>query len=340
MQFKSIQLLRAIAALYVALYHLTDWWKLKSDVFTNLFRNGYSGVDLFFVISGFVVFQSAQKFPQGWRGFLLFMGKRLTRIYPIYWLLLVIFVGAGILEVPSTAWWEVCKSFLLLPRHKTIIGTTWTLQYEIYFYGLIALYVFNKKLRFALAGLFALSLFALVVSWLNIQDIHLPSRAFFDQFVFEFFLGVIVCQLYSKIPFWLALMMTATGLVLFFYPWHGIPDAWQGLPARAAGFGLSSAILLAGLTNMEYREKISVPRLIVLSGDASYCLYLMHGPLAWWLLPYPDPSSHLAASRGLLFLFAVSLTALAMPVHLYIEKPILNYLNARLWGKRIAANKP
>ena len=55
MYFRSIQFLRFIAALYITLFHVSYWWKYKQDALSGLFDNGYGAIDLFFVISGFVL---------------------------------------------------------------------------------------------------------------------------------------------------------------------------------------------------------------------------------------------------------------------------------------------
>ena len=89
----SIQSLRAIAALLVFLCHLFAMEEAhagRSENLTSFWVNGAHGVDLFFVISGFVIVWVASDARQGWRSALDFLFARIARIYPLWWL----FAGA------------------------------------------------------------------------------------------------------------------------------------------------------------------------------------------------------------------------------------------------------
>ncbi|MBS1936051.1 MAG: acyltransferase, partial [Bacteroidetes bacterium] len=90
MFFRSIQLLRVVAAIYITLFHISYWWNKNNTSSPHIFDFGFSAVDLFFVISGFVLYQSASQYLQGAKGSFNFFFKRLLRIYPLYWFILVI----------------------------------------------------------------------------------------------------------------------------------------------------------------------------------------------------------------------------------------------------------
>jgi peptidoglycan/LPS O-acetylase OafA/YrhL len=99
MYFKSIQLLRAFAATMVVFFHALFFWNKKDDFLSHLFDNMYGSIDLFFVISGFVVFQSVVQSKQGVKQFFIFLQRRMIRIYPVYWLILLSFLAAGISRI-------------------------------------------------------------------------------------------------------------------------------------------------------------------------------------------------------------------------------------------------
>ena len=114
----SLQLLRFIAAVLVMLLHL------------EIMKSGYKGVDIFFVISGFVMYYSA--FIRNPKDATTFIINRATKIYTLYWFaMLVLFI-----ILPFKINWQTLKSLLLIPGHTALIGFSWSLSYEIYFYFL------------------------------------------------------------------------------------------------------------------------------------------------------------------------------------------------------------
>lgn len=329
MYFKSIQLLRCIAAIYITFFHLIYWWNQQQDGFTGIFDKGYGAVDLFFVISGFVIAQSAFAHQTGWYPFLVFLKKRLIRIYPIYWVFLGVFLITGMIDLSNVRPIKCLQAVFLLPGHQSLIQPAWTLQYELFFYILVSLVVLSRRFKYLLAALFLLTLVSLVVRITGSAKLflNLPEMGFYNEFVFEFFLGTLALRIHNKVPFAMAVVLTATGAVLFLFP--------QKIAiSQAIAFGIPSAMLITGLTALEKRHAFRVPRMLVLLGDASYCLYLLHGPVIAWLLPFPaTPGS---TSRWLLAGIVAALIIASIPIHLFVEKPLLQFLNnSILAGARI-----
>ena len=96
--------MRAVAAILVMLFHLTHFFAEDFDLlaFENLFSHGESGVDIFFVISGFVIYHSTKARQSPRR--LEFVASRLIRIFPIYWLVMLALVlaeGLGLTRNPE-----------------------------------------------------------------------------------------------------------------------------------------------------------------------------------------------------------------------------------------------
>lgn len=323
--FKSIQLLRFIAALYVVLFHISSPWNHAADLFTNLFNRGYGAIDLFFVISGFVVLQSGDTSNTGPLAGGAFLQRRFIRLYPIYWVFLLLFLAAGLVQIKTTTIWGFCRSFFLLPGHKGIIGTSWTLQYELYFYILIALFVLNRRFKWLLVVLFALSLVSMAgVVIASAFDRHFPVYGFINEYVANFFLGCIVYIIYNRISAAIATGLLVAGVLLFFL----MPITTH--LRHFISFGIPAAMLLAGLTALENHQKIKINRWFVLLGNVSYCLYLIHVPIIWFV--WKQIGSYYQNNRFLLLLEVTATVVLAVLLYQYFEAPLLRFVNKRLAG--------
>jgi exopolysaccharide production protein ExoZ len=139
----GLQLMRALACLAVVVYHAAEMWRTRlSPGGTVVWPLGAAGVDVFFVISGFVMVLSASR-RANWRAFLR---ARLRRIVPLYWLCSLAKMG-GLFAAGDTArlGLSYClRSLLFLPVHdaagllKPVLPVGWTLSFEMLFYGLCA----------------------------------------------------------------------------------------------------------------------------------------------------------------------------------------------------------
>src|SRR6185312_14740355 len=135
----------AAAALMVVFHHALEASRQaplvpKSPDWLTTF--GASGVDIFFVISGFIMFHVS--FPAGGAPVspLSFLARRAARIYPFYWLCLmlaILFCVTGLQWTPPPTAATTLQSALLLPGDNFIIGVAWTLVYEMYFYVIFSL---------------------------------------------------------------------------------------------------------------------------------------------------------------------------------------------------------
>lgn len=135
----SIHYLRGLAALLIVLLH-TSWY--MGDNWGRFFGAGDIGVDIFFIISGFIIAYATRKKPEGTVSFL---GKRITRIYPC---LFVVWVFYCLYIFHDVGFTSAIKSLLLFHKDYSsaapaygfnLMGTPWTLTYEIYFYIVFAI---------------------------------------------------------------------------------------------------------------------------------------------------------------------------------------------------------
>lgn len=157
----NIQALRGIAVLLVVFAHVGSYEKRFFDghAYLQLFTSiGTAGVDLFFVISGFVMMAICQGRFQKKNGASSFLLRRVVRIYPLYWVFTLLYLPIFLLHPEMMNRQEgaegisLLRSFLLLPSLQApLVGQAWTLVHEMYFYlvfSLALLFPERHKLRF------------------------------------------------------------------------------------------------------------------------------------------------------------------------------------------------
>lgn len=346
-QLKSVQALRAVAALFVVGFHST---LLLHDNFYPRFApwdNGNSGVDLFFVISGFIMIVSSRSLVRaadGWRRFILL---RITRIGPVYWLatLAKLLLIAAIPEFarhthPTT--WNTIASFLFIPSAdgmgaiKPILPVGWTLCFEMFFYVLFAGALFFAVDALTAVGslMVLLSLVSLVAQpdWPAITSLASP-------FLLEFVFGMIIGRAFLEKrfegapPVW-AILTGAAGLIgLAALPADG---AWQ----RAALWGTSGSAALCGALMAERWLGQRLPKLLIDTGEASYSLYLTHG----FVLPAVGvaigKSGLIGPALGVVLIGScvVFSVVVSLAVFTAVEAPIMKSLRRLVDGRtRVAA---
>jgi peptidoglycan/LPS O-acetylase OafA/YrhL len=151
-KLNSLQLLRGIAALLVLLTHETTIVKeaFNENYFSGYFNMGNCGVDIFFVLSGFIIFYSNHHLIDDPSGFVSFIKKRIFRVYPLYWLISLGLIMFHIIYPSAGAGDElkfdiVFRSLLLIPNYRPPILTVgWSLIHEILFYFIFSLTIILK----------------------------------------------------------------------------------------------------------------------------------------------------------------------------------------------------
>ena len=262
--FQNLQLLRGIAAAMVVLFHAVSWFPFDPaapPLIQRIFHLwGKSGVDLFFVISGFVIMYSQSRAQ---RPFGAFLRDRALRILPLYWLLTAAFM-ALLLALPNSFTGQppltaerVLLSFgmvnWLLLREWPILFVGWTLEYEALFYLLFALASLILPLR--------------RVAWVLGPVLALmAAMGWVEDMVLEFIAGMLIARLRisrSHLPH--AGLILVLGVVLFLLPILGTPVA-----PRSLYLGVPSAMIVLGAVFLpQVRSRIGD-----YFGAASYSIYL------------------------------------------------------------------
>lgn len=277
----SVQVLRAIAALMVLVFHLGVFLDETTPGGFAYFAAGSSGVDLFFVISGFIMVMStpADETP------LRFAARRIARIVPLYWV--VIAMVCGFAAMTGWAFSEsdfspasVLSSLFFVPRvnlHgfiQPVLTDGWTLNYEMLFYLLFAIaLVLPRRLR--LAGVIVL----ISAVWLVARAAGSGAAAKFyaEPILFEFAAGCLVgravrteavATFARRAPMWpLALLAVALAALA----WWTLPRAYTPL-----AFGAPGALLVFAAACQDLYRKPTPASPLTLLGDASYSFYLLH----------------------------------------------------------------
>jgi exopolysaccharide production protein ExoZ len=340
----GVQALRGIAACGVVACHMTGFetkYLAGPAVAPAACLYGMAGVDLYFVLSGFIITTMCLGHfgRPGEAG--KFLKRRFLRIYPTYWVwcaaVLAVFVMHPSTVNSSHGRPDVLRSVLLLPQQNLpLLLVSWTLVYEMFFY-----LVFAAALRWLReADLpWALAVWAAVV--IAGQTILTPSQAdpwlhlIVSPLLLEFIMGCGVA-LYAarcnRAAGFLSLALGVGGFVAGTFALLALDGPFPSGWARVLIYGTASASLVAGIVALERRDTRCVPRPLAGLGDASYSLYLSHVPvialagLLWRrLLPSPAPIMHVAALAGT---FTVALAGGVLSFRL-IEAPLLRLLRDR-----------
>jgi exopolysaccharide production protein ExoZ len=320
----NLQGIRALAALGVVVFHFGLMPATRLP-----FIIGAAGVDLFFVLSGFIIAHSAARSRRH------FLAHRLIRVLPPYWIatLLAALVTLQAMPPGAASGWLV-QSLFYLPDpggRPALIFVAWTLVYELAFYLLYWLALRLAGARAPLAVLPVLALLALV---------PLPGGPW--PLMLEFALGIGIFLLARRGPASgpIGLALAALGLAaLFALPWLAgyDPNDYRSL-ARVACWGLPAAMIVAGVVFAERGGLAIRNPAVLLLGASSYALYLLHPIVVGQLLPLApaDPVPALLACAG-----AVAITVLiAIGFHLFVEAPLLRRLRALLRGSAPIEQRP
>ncbi len=274
-QLKSLQITRFIAATSVAYLHIK----------CNPFFGGF-GVDIFFVLSGFVmclVVNNGETSKQ-------FFINRVSRIAPLYWLLTV---GAFILAAIAPALFNsttanltfLIKSLFFIPYIKEngtvspMIPVGWTLNYEIFFYALIFIVLMVWRRSWELVVSASLIFIYLIASYKKSESAY---GIFFSYPIYlEFILGIILFNFYAR-KYEIFMKMspyTATLLMCISYLAMVMVDLLEIESYRYLFLGIPASIFVFGALGLEKAIPKINPRLIailVAMGNASYATYLSH----------------------------------------------------------------
>jgi exopolysaccharide production protein ExoZ len=340
----GVQTLRALGALMVVVFHATNAVRDRIDATAWQFNdgnNGMAGVDLFFVISGFIMVVATHHHWGKTGVALTFLKRRLIRIIPLYWLATSMKL-ALVLIVPSMALggglqlWHTIASYLFIPAWNAkgenfpLLVPGWTLSFEIFFYlwFSIALWLRVHPLRMLTPIFAAMSLF-----WVLNQPFENAVMILFDSRILEFCLGMGVGLLAVKGRLLVdaaARALALLALVLLLVSNNLVGAYWGNYPLLM--WGVPSALLLYAVASLEHKKSIWHLSAFQRLGDASYAIYLFH-PFVVSAIVIVLAKLQLGTTVSLVLACGGALVASAIAglfIHRYFEKPVLGYLRRKM----------
>lgn len=277
MQIRSIQVLRAVAAIAVVASHAIDQYP-EVQLPKALHHLGHAGVDLFFVISGFLMMHLHQKdFGEpGTPG--AFLTKRLIRIMPIYWLLsafalaLALFLPQLFDSARSIELDALIGNFLFIPwpdsagEVNRLLVVGWTLDYEMYFYLLFAV---AMMFRNGALVLFPFLIWSVIAGRLFHPD-HPWLQLVTSPLLLEFTAGMAIALIAkAAVPRFLAWSFMVAALA-----WLALAT-YQPLPMRILNWGVPAVMIVLACVWLRFECQSLIGRALVVAGDASYSIYLV-----------------------------------------------------------------
>ncbi len=288
-KLENIQILRAVAACMVLASHIgtevADLAGRRGVTSSFEITPWATGVDVFFVLSGFLMLVTAGDEAGRPGAAAAFMGRRIARIAPLYWLLTTALVlGSlalpGMLHVPIGDAPHVLASYAFWPslrgeEIRPVLALGWTLEYEMFFYALFALALLLPR------GWTVPSLAALMLCVVAAGQVWRPSgvalQFWSSPIILEFLLGVGCAVAYRR-----GLRLTsaqggalvAVGLVLLLLSGDAAAQRGSWLPLASVGF--PALLVVAGAALSPSARDGAFARIGVEIGAASYSLYLLH----------------------------------------------------------------
>jgi exopolysaccharide production protein ExoZ len=346
----SVQYLRALAALAVVAYHASNALLGSQKHLINL-EYGTYGVDMFFVVSGFIMFHTT--YDRNLRPGNFFL-KRLLRIFPLYFILstlmfLIVILKPSFFSKESSDFTAYCESIFFVPHwnprlhdFQPILGPGWTLNYEMFFY---ALFAGSLILRHRLKSLAVLPIIVSLVFLGCAHPIDNPILlTYTSPLMLEFCFGIVVACAFvipSKLNVqWATMLVIVMGAGMV-YVYLLSPDTYGSDLARPFFVGLPCAILLCMFVAVERFSRLPHWRLISAVGDASYSLYLVQvftlgaGLRLWRQFGRLD--SILSHVLFICFIVAVSIF-MSLFIYQYLELRLGRYLTSKVqqfgfrWG--------
>lgn len=332
----GIQSLRFVAAVLVVVTHATLYAGERLDHGIQIWHFGEVGVDIFFVISGFVMVVSTERLVGSKDGWKYFAMRRLIRIVPMYWiattikLLTLIALPAAVLHAQLDLG-KTILSYLFLPsrnvdgRVQPLLGVGWTLIFEMFFYlaFTIALLLRAKPIYFC-----SIILSLCAVGNVVRPETWSPALVYLDPIVLYFLVGMVIGQWMSDGSF--RRFMTWMSYIVAL--WIVIPLSDGDLSSADVNFVIRhlavSALVVAVVAGERWMNG-RIPRAVLYMGDASYTLYLFHPLIAPMV---PTALAIIGLRIGWLSVcLSIFIAVLgAAVVYRFVERPATQYLQAKL----------
>lgn len=324
-QWMSIQYLRAIAAVMVVLHHARNPEPWLYNPLAGL-TFGQAGVDIFFVISGFIMYAAARdERPAD------FLYRRLIRVAPLYWcatlVALLVFYRPYLLAFDPRIITNLFLSLAFVPHANLahpdqvwpLLVPGWTLCYEMFFYVIFAVALVRGRLVLPIV---AAIIVAVVALGLVRPGTGAAWRTYTDPIVIEFVLGMLVARFLPLLTVrGAAALLLPVGFALLALT--GEPGAW-----RVLQWGVPAVLVVVGALALEAHGRLPLHRALKALGDSSYSLYLVH-PIVIAVTAKVVKALPLGGVAQFVAMIALCMGAsivAGLLVHRWAERPLLRAL--------------
>lgn len=325
----TLDVLRGLAAMGVVLFHYTAEYGRRFGIPGDIphFEAGAFGVDLFFIISGFVIFLTLDRT----RHWLDFVVSRFSRIFPAYW--------CAVLVTFAVVWWfglpgrtvtvgdalinlSMLEQFFFVPL---VDGVYWTLSLELCFYAIMLLLYRAGMLSGRRIDLVC-SVWLVYIAFIHMAGIELPARVqifSISQYGHLFIIGMMLYKLWNEGRDLLRIALITCCLAIEAYLYGSL----------AGGLALvfSFAVLAAVTHHLDWLDK----RPLVFLGTISYSLYLVHQNIGYVILR-AEYAAHIGPWLATLVAVTI-LVAVATAVTWLVEKPAMAAIRHWYRQRRLVA---
>lgn len=336
---------RGVAAALVVLYHTSNHMgrNLGHAPLHGVAQFGHAGVDFFFVLSGFIIFFIHRGDLGRPDRFAHFAERRFTRVFPLYWCVLLLGLAIGLAahaSLPAPLGTVLYNLTLLPTTDEPLVGVAWTLQHELMFYAIFAVAVLWKRAGVVLmaAWFFAIVLHAVA----GLPEVAGPfANRLLSLFNIQFFFGMFAAWLVAGGRLVRTKAALVAGIVSF--AGTGIVEdcGWLDGYGHAAriGYGLSAMLLVIGLASVRLGEGAWSRGFAVL-GTASYSIYLVHLTFIGVMYKITEFTGFFRAAPVPLTYVLMSASGIlgGLIVSRFVEYPLMRILRSRFRGDRFPPN--
>lgn len=310
--------LRGLAAIFVMLFHFTSFYEvvcepLKINSLLK-FPRGFYGVQLFFMISGFVIFMTVNKITD----YRKFIYKRLVRLYPTYWMCLIIttlfisFFPVKIYTVSISQFLGNITMIQGLLRIDNIDGSYWSLLPEIMFYAMMV-FILLFKLQ---SKIIAICMIWLLGIGLNLLHPSYLEILFNLKFGIFFISGIMFYRIYLKENTYIEYLLIVISNILLYFVTKNVEST--------VVFFLFNILFFLFVKN---RLNFLANSFLTYLGAISYPLYLIHQSIGITTINYLITlhfNPYISIFTTFFFVFF-----LAIVIYEYFEKPFLKMIMQR-----------
>jgi exopolysaccharide production protein ExoZ len=332
---RPIQYLRAFAAFSVVWLHALNFPGVANQLGSSRF--GGSGVDLFFVISGFImVVTTAGKTVSAGEFFTL----RIVRVVPLYWtvtLLVAAGAASGLLfkNVHFTSV-ELVKSLLFIPYHTDpVVVPGWTLNFEMFFYACFALSLLTPR-RVQLRALLVTFGILVALGYWFAPSQPIP-HTYTSPLILEFLAGSVIAYLWTREKLSLGLSLSVASMATGFF----VLFQWNQPPLFGYTQMIGAVLVICGCLHPVICRFKST--LLLALGNASYSIYLTHlfilaALRVIWIKLVPDVS--FASALSIMVIAIVTSAVSGWLCYRLIEKPLTSRLHGFVKLRDAARREP